>query len=426
MSADPRYSFGVQRFAAINRHPYLASAYMALTLVESSHLPPEVIGTMGVDRRWRLYASPDVWDDWTVKQQAGVLYHEVWHLLRNHFGRFEAQSKEHPYLANIAQDCEINDDIIAEGIELPKFPPCPKCHCGGGPMTPKMFKQPDGKMAEEYYRDILTHRLNCPCECHQGGGGDGFPNDAQPGAGSCGSASGAHRPWELPDDGDGGVEGQVGISEARGELIRHEVANKIREAAKSAGNVPESWRLWADEVLSPKVNWKKELAVVIRRTVNEVAGQVDYTYRRLPRRDVDDIILPALRRPVPNPGFIWDTSGSMRGTESNVMAEVGGVVKAVAGGVTVICCDADVASVGKVFNPRQVQIAGGGGTDMRPAIDYALRVRPKIDVLVIASDCYVYDGWGPAPRGMKVVVARIGGEGDPPPWPHRLIDVPVE
>lgn len=424
MSADPRYSWAVARFSSINRHPYLATAYMALTLVESARIHPEELdgkmkGTFATDRKWRVYADPTSWDDWTVPEQATFLYHEISHLLRNHHGRLDGFAKDNFHLGNIAADCEIDDDIVAEGIKLNKWPKCPQCPCPRGMFVPADFKMKDGEMAEGYYHHLTQMQMDCPCECHKGGG--------QSGGFDCGSSSdGQHRPWELPDDGDGGVEGQQGVSEARGELIRHEVANKIREAAKSAGSVPQSWRLWADEVLQPKVNWRKELAVVIRRTVNEVAGQVDYTYRRLPRRDVDDIILPALRRPVPNPGFIWDTSGSMRGTESNVMAEVGGVVKAVAGGVTVICCDADVASVGKVFNPRQVQIAGGGGTDMRPAIDYAMRVRPKLDVLVIASDCYVYDGWGPAPRGMKVVVARIGGQGEPPPWPHRLIDVPVE
>jgi predicted metal-dependent peptidase len=425
--SDEKYKFAVARFKSMHQHPYLSTAFMALTLVDPEHLPPNVLGTMGVDKRWRLYASPDVWDKWTTDEQAAVLYHEVHHLLRMHFTRMELQTLEHPFLSNCAQDAEINDDLIAEGVKLPQFPPCPKCKCNGGPVTPALFKLPDGKMAEDYYVDLLKHRIDCACECHAGGGGDGFPNDgARPGAGSCGSAAGGkQRPWELPEDG-GGKDMPQGVSEARGDLIRHDVAQKIRDAGKEAGNIPAGWRLWADSLLAPKVNWRKELAACIRRSLNDVAGAVDYTWRRPNRRDDGDVILPALRHPVPNPGFIWDTSGSMGGTENKVLAEVGGVVKAVANGVTVICCDTEVQSVGRIFNPRQVQIAGGGGTVLTPAIEHARAIRPKLDVLVIASDCYVYDGWGPAPRGMKVIVARIGGQGEPPPWPHHLIDVEID
>lgn len=418
--SNARYQFGVSRYAAQQRHPYLASAYMALTLVGEEHLPANVMGTMGVDKRWRLYASPDVWEKWSVKQQAAVLYHEVWHLLRNHFGRMESYAQERPFIANVAQDCEINDDIIAEGIELPTFPPCEKCGCGGGPCTPKMFSLADGKMAEEYYHALVNYKLNCPCECHQGGGGDGFPNDARPGAGSCGSAaSGKQAPWELPDDGGKGHEG---VSEARGDLIRNEVAKAIRDHAKQAGHVPEGWKLWADSYLDPKVNWRKELASLVRRAQSDVAGMLDYSYRRPPRRDFDDILMPALRKPVPEVSIVADTSGSMGGELDDLMAEVAGILKSTTGtGCPVLATDAEVHTMRRVFRPQQVQLIGGGGTDMVAGLRAASRLRPKPHICVVLTDGFT--PWPDNGMGMKVIVALIGANAPEAPSWARVVRV---
>lgn len=423
--SESRYKFSVARYAALQRHPYLASAYMALTLVDAPEDSPtgraiKEMGTMGVDKRWRLYASPDVWDKWSVKQQAGVLYHEIWHLLRNHHTRMETYAAERPYISNIGTDCEINDDIMAEGVDLPTFPPCKKCGCNGGPCTPKLYKMEDGKMAEAYYHELLSYKLNCPCECHQGGGGDGFPNNARPGAGSCGSAaSGKQAPWELPDEGG---KGQEGVSEARGDLIRNETAKAIRDHGKQAGHLPDHAKLWAESYLDPKVNWRKELAYLVRRAQSDVAGMLDYSYRRPPRRDFDDILMPSLRKPVPEIAVVADTSGSMGGDMDNLMAEVAGIIKSTTGtGCPVLSTDADVHTMRRVFRANQVELIGGGGTDMTVGIRAASHLRPKPHICVILTD--MFTPWGDTNFGMKVIVAHIGEGGDRPAWPHKYIKV---
>jgi len=72
-----------------------------------------------------------------------VLIHEVSHLLREHEARKQATAVKNPTLWNTATDCEINDDLTAEGLPLPDDPPLPGKY---GLLT--------GENAETYYRQL--------------------------------------------------------------------------------------------------------------------------------------------------------------------------------------------------------------------------------------------------------------------------------
>ena len=145
---------------------------------------------------------------------------------------------------------------------------------------------------------------------------------------------------------------------------------------KQAGSVPAGLLRWAEEVLTPKVNWRALLAAELRRAVAEVSGAVDYSYRRPSRRSATagPVVLPALRRPVPEVAVVCDTSGSMTGDLlAMVLAEVEGLLRALglARQVRVLACDTAVAPAQRVSSARQVQLVGGGGTDMGAGIDAA-------------------------------------------------------
>jgi len=58
----------------IAKHPVLGHALCSLVAVERPGL-----GTVMVDRSWRLYYDPDVIERWDVKELAGAIYHEVMH-----------------------------------------------------------------------------------------------------------------------------------------------------------------------------------------------------------------------------------------------------------------------------------------------------------------------------------------------------------
>jgi predicted metal-dependent peptidase len=142
--------------------------------------------------------------------------------------------------------------------------------------------------------------------------------------------------------------------------------------------------------------------------------------------------MPALERPVPEVLVLCDTSGSMGEEElATVLAEVDGLLKGVGlarNRVRVMAVDAAVQTVQQVTSARQINLVGGGGTDMGAGLVAAARLRPRPSVVVILTD-----GMTPwpmeAPKGMQVVVGMIanraqGGR----PWaaPEWARVVPID
>ncbi len=238
-----------------------------------------------------------------------------------------------------------------------------------------------------------------------------------PGAGRCGScATGQQEPWE---DGPPGAE-SPGTGRAEAEMIRRDVARQIAEHSRDRGTVPGHWARWADEKLKPKVNWRRELATAIRHAVADVAGAVDYSYRKPSRRQGQvgngKVVLPSLRHPIPSVAVVVDTSGSMSDAMlSQALAEVSGILKGMGQreGVHVIACDAQAHACKKVFSPRQIQLAGGGGTDMGEGIAEAMKLRPQPQVIVVITDGYT--PWPDAAPRARVIVA-LTDDGNAPPW----------
>ena len=152
--------------------------------------------------------------------------------------------------------------------------------------------------------------------------------------------------------------------------MRREVARRIEEISPYAGDVPLSWRRWARATLAPKVDYMATIRHAVRRALrNSTLGRYDRTYRRPHRRQAcyGEFIMPSFHQPRPRPGFLIDTSGSMGDSQlARAVSELGGLTRQLGYGadVVVACCDAAVHDVRKVFTGTQVELYGGGGTDM--------------------------------------------------------------
>jgi predicted metal-dependent peptidase len=390
------------RLWAANRFPYLASALFAspITGVEG-------LGGIAVDRRWRLYADPETVAEWSVSQLGSELVHHSGHMLRQHAERaieLPVAPEDIPFWL-AAADAEINDDLLTEGLD-PAHPP----------LLPSSFGHAPGRLAEEYFEPAKRYGKPGPCNCGSGAHGYESPWDQDGDAGD--------RPGDQHSDGSG-------LSDYQGDLVRRQVASDVLSHAKQAGHIPAGLRRWAEDIINPKVDWRRALAAELRRGIADTAGRTDYTYRRPSRRAsaISDVILPALRQPVPHVAVVCDTSGSMQEDQlAQVVAEVDGILRAVgvrSEGVRVLACDADVHSAKRVRHAGQVELLGGGGTDMGRGIAAAVRSRPRPTVVVVLTDGYT--PWpAQGPKGTSVVVGLIGsgyGHGPPPPEWARTVQI---
>ncbi|MFD0478252.1 VWA-like domain-containing protein [Nonomuraea thailandensis] len=175
--------------------------------------------------------------------------------------------------------------------------------------------------------------------------------------------------------------------EATTALERELLARAVAAEIEARGTAPGGWRRWAEATLRPEVDWRILLARLVRRGLAQAAGRVDYSYRRPSRRAgaAPSIVLPALIRPLPRVAVLVDTSGSVPRTAlEQALAELDGVLRAIGHRrLDVICCDTEAHPAQRVRAAAQVELVGGGGTDLRPGFEAAA---PRADVLVVLTD----------------------------------------
>jgi predicted metal-dependent peptidase len=378
-----RSNLAAARLWAATRFPYLATGVFGAAVI-----PDPGSGTVSVDDGWRMHADPELTASWTPAEFGSVLVHHVCHLLRTHSERAMATGvgPDDSQIWVRAADAEINDDLVPAGLDLP-----------GNPILPRDLGAVDGLLAEQYFVAGSTDRSDVWLDC--GSGADGQPRDC---------------------DGPGGLPAW------QAELLRRQVAQDVMSHAKQPGSVPAGLLRWAEQVLTPKVNWRRVLAAELRRSVSMVSGAVDYTYRRPSRRSsvAGDVVLPALRRPVPEVAVVCDTSGSMSDELlSMALAEVEGLLRSLglARQLRVLACDSAVGPAQRVTSARQVSLVGGGGTNMGAGIAAAAALRPRPAVCVVLTDGFT--PWpAAAPKGMRVVVGLLGsGAPVAPSWARAVI-----
>lgn len=400
---EARQVWAAGRVAATQAAPYLSTALLALQPVvvdldADGVVDPSTLRAFPVDRDWRIHLDAETLAVTPPGVVAFWLVHHVGHLLREHAERCVAASGEpSPAVLRertpgqrrwaVAADCEVNDDVP---VELRP----------GAEVTADDLGLPRGWTAESYWAALAE-----------------ASERELAGARDCGSgADGIARSW---DGGDAGI----GSEESR--LLRAETARRIASHARGVGDVPEAWRRWADEVLDPQVDWRRELSAALRLGVASVAGRVDYTYRRRSRRAdaVPGVVLPGLHQPLPRVCVVLDTSQSMSAELlGRAVAEVGGVVRALGigrGGLRVLCCDTRAQEPARALDPREIRLVGGGGTDLRAGLAAAVALRPRPDLVVVLTDGATE--WPPvAPRGATVVVGLFDSRLTPPDWARTV------
>jgi len=413
MSLNPMAKLKAVRLAACQKRPYLSSAIFSMSPVENSK-----IETMAVSQDWKLYFNPDFVQKTPSNLLVTVVLHEVAHLIRDHAKRAQSLCAE-PKRWNLAADAEINDDLFKEGFEFPGFP-----------ILPEYFQMDPNLLAEDYYGsgdetppcknrcpDCGSKRLKAKripglsrsgkaqirVTCMDCGWSDVFEPEEGDGPGDKGDKDNNIEIENDSEEGGSGSDGKrrsyetddepgLSISPSEAEIIRQRVAVDIKNHVAQRGRVPGVWRRYSEtRTTAPKIPWQNILAAYIRRAVAQVAGSVDYTYRRPSRRQSisSEIVFPSMFQPKPEVSIVLDTSGSMSDKMiTDCLSEIEGIVKAAGGTANAMAVDADVQNVQRIRRVRDFALGGGGGTDMRKGFIAALSLKPKPNIIICLTDGY--------------------------------------
>lgn len=252
-------------------------------------------------------------------------------------------------------------------------------------------------------------------------GGEGEEGDGDSQGWDDGSGvGGKERPWELGPP----TKKSPGLSKPKQEEIRREVAKEIQEHAKRIGNVPGSWKAWADEELSPPlVDWRDQTRAFLHMSIERTVGAHDFTFRRPSRRRIPGLILPSTFRPKLEIAIVVDTSASMDGDDKKAaLSELDGIILETQASVRYLCCDTESRDAHVVTSAQEVVWEGGGGTDMMDGVRNAAELHPVPHIIVVLTDGYTH--WDREREvEPEVIVALVGNSADissVPSWAHGV------
>lgn len=382
MSTAATTHLAAARLRAAEARPYYASALFALEPVRADGDRPVTVDAAG-----RLLWTDCISGE-SVATTATRIIHGLEHLLRDHAGR---SLQWVPRIGTDAWaracDCEIDDDL--DDLDLPD-----------DLITATSLDLPEGRAAEWYAAHFAEQEAAESEAAPSEPGDDPEDGDAEaPADGRGGHVCG------CPATAEGAPADAPDLSEARIEQLRTEVADAV---AGRRGNVPAGIARWAAERTKPKtVDWRALLLREVRRSTRRTLGADDHCSRRPSRRSPHPVLLPRLRARAIQPAVVIDTSGSIRADDlADAVQAMRDLLRTLTTGepVAVIACDTEVHAVARVQRAGDIELAGGGGSDMTAGIDAA--IDSGADVVIVLTDGYV--DWPDARQRVPVIAGLLG------------------
>ena len=247
----------------------------------------DMIPTMGVDKYARLMVNPD----FVVKNQAyikGIVIHEVLHVFFGH--TTDTRSKlaytddaQHNKIANIAEDCAINQ-FIRESLP-------------DSAIMPNTLMQIVGNVdieydeTAEYYYDIIVNNMK---------------EEEQKNMNNNMCATDEMADGNIQDEMD-----KMGVEHISQEEVNEKVLETAQEICKSQGHQYGGLVDFAKEMMNPKVDWRPLLQATIRNAEKKVwTIHAKQTFKRVSRRS-GQILIPKRNGQKISVALSFDTSGSI-------------------------------------------------------------------------------------------------------------------
>ncbi len=423
------------------------------------------LGTMAVDQYCRLYYDPAFLEGRDLKDLAFIVLHEAIHVFGRHAHRSMKLLGERPPEKRLnvwrqAVDASVNDILEQSGLKCPEKG-----------ITPAKLGLPRNKTPEEYFKMLLEkakqqeEEENAEKEEQGQGQGNGEgeakgeaaedPRGDEAGVGGEeGEEGGEVEGGSGGEVGEGGDAARVGGSSMDGQqrsweagppseehsgmeeheqnIIEAATARAIENHEKQCGrgSVPGGLARQATDLLHPKVDPARELLAKVKYAVGCASGFGDFTYRKPGRRQPHGgALMPAHVKPIPRVTVIVDTSGSMEQSDlALALGVIGNALRSLPDprGLRVLAGDTAVACAKNVFRPEQIELNGGGGTDMSAMIVAACGERPAPKAVLVVTDGMT--DWPPEPVGPRVMacLTQAGWANRVPSWIETVVLNPEE
>jgi predicted metal-dependent peptidase len=359
------------------RYPFFGYLAMYLRFHEDRK-----VETMAVNSRGDVYYNPEFVSKLKKEELAGVIAHEILHLVLDHLRR---EGKRCHKLWNIAADATVDTILNEVGGPLPVWESFLKSVCEILRVPPESLR---GMWAEAIYSKLLDRvKVRCggggkPCECPAAGLGEGRDCHIMDGEGE--------NPWI-------------------GRFYEAYMHQKMR------GDVPAGLeRLYSLLSKGPTLDWRSLLWRYVTSSI-----PYDFTWMR-PSSKYPDVYLPSVVREGLECVIAVDTSGSIDQEELDAfMTEVMNIVSSFGNiDAWLICCDCEIHGVYKVtshFDPSFIKLRGGGGTSHKPVFEWIERERPGTQLVICLTDGY---SEFPESQPVQNVIWVVSKRGDPDriPW----------
>jgi len=352
--------------------PFWGHIACQLELIRKDDMNPPTMGTDG----YHLYWHPDFVDKCSDQEMAGVIAHEVGHLVLMHLTR---RQNRVPILWNIAADLAVNDLILKEERN-----------------GEQVFKLPEGvlhnpnfadKAAEWIYNKLPEPDPNntviVTLDSHEGwegqGKSDGGGNQDDKGGDGVGG-----------QNGDGPDGGAPQTTEGLEQRIQEMVAQSATQA-RMKGNLPGHLQELVEGVLQPKLGWK----TILQDTVVSTA-KTDFTMSPPNKKHLHrGFYLPSITGTEINIVVYLDVSGSIPTEEiRDFMSEVKGICDQYDEYTIYLrTVDTEIRQSWELHPMDKLpnKFTGRGGTDFRSALAEADKL-PEVTCAI-----YMTDGEGTFP-----------------------------
>lgn len=384
------------RFIVTKRYPYFGDYVLAL-----KPQPLERVRTFAIDRRFNLYFNEKMVETMSVEHVASSMLHHVVHLAARHHIT-GARISRYPQLYAVCACLSVNSYIEDLGLELPPWE-----------HLPERFGLPRRKSAETYYvmlRDRLEERDPVTGELglNLAQLGEDLDDDL----------------FDAPEDGEGTFFTDLLLDNAAQDLAPH------LEGDADSGILPLGATLHARPTKRTR-RWESLIKARIGEALEFTAGQgySSYLVPNLRQSAMPQIRIAGTLQPKAEVAIVLDTSGSMEYQKAlqRALGHVDRILRnrRTPSSVTLLSVDADVHATKRLRSMSQLEVKGGGGTDLSTGL-FALRaLRPRPHVVIVLTDGQTK--WPEqAPISAPYIVGQIGklAQGyDPPPRWAKVVQI---